>query len=162
MWYFWSLHQAAAQDRAHEGSSQTELDCLFLTHQINEEQSGGEGVPARICPKRSSLLLSCREKVTATPFSSWWFLCFKPEAPGGSWTPLGSPHRGAKHGHRAYQRPRPPLSNPGALVQPKKEVTPLLGALGKSTCHVLLSLNKWVTMTPKLPLQIISKISQEQ
>lgn len=91
MWYFWSLHQAAAQDRAHEGSSQTELDCLSLTRQINEEQSGGEGVPARICPKRSSLLLSCREKVTAAPFSSWWFLCFKQKhqvAAGHLWEAL--------------------------------------------------------------------------
>lgn len=33
------LCQAAAQDRAHEDSLQMELDCLFLTLQIKEEQS---------------------------------------------------------------------------------------------------------------------------
>lgn len=33
------LHQAAAQDRAHEDSVRTELDCLFLTLQIKEEES---------------------------------------------------------------------------------------------------------------------------
>ena len=33
------LHPAEAQHRAYEDSLQTELDCLFLTLQIKEEQS---------------------------------------------------------------------------------------------------------------------------
>lgn len=68
-----------------------------------------------------------REKVTAIPFSSWWFLCS--HRGGARWqgTPLEGPQPGLSTA--ALDTAQVSLFQFCAFMPPKKEITPLLVGL---------------------------------